>query len=52
MLSLLTQHKWIYLLPSSATQGFVASNAIQAKEQSYHNRHLVDQFLSLRVEVF
>jgi hypothetical protein len=41
------------LLPQScATQGFATSNAIQAKEQSYHDRHPVDQFLPLREEIF
>jgi hypothetical protein len=40
------------LLQSCATQGFTTSNAIQAKERSYRNRHLVDQFLPLVIEVF
>jgi hypothetical protein len=41
------------LFPQScATQRFVISNAIQAKKQSYHDRHIADQFLPLRVEVF
>jgi hypothetical protein len=37
---------------SCATQGFVAFDAIQAKDYSYHNQHSIDQFLPLIVEVF
>ncbi len=37
---------------SYATQGFVVSNVVQAKEQSYLDRHLVDQFFPLTMEVF
>jgi len=34
----ITEPTWIYLLPQScATQGFVASDAIQANEMSYCN---------------
>ncbi len=40
------------LLQSCATQGFDASNVAQAKEWSYHNQHLVNQFLPLSVELF
>jgi len=40
------------LLQSCATQGFDASNVVQAKEQIYHNQHLVNQFLPLSVELF
>jgi hypothetical protein len=44
---------WANLLPwSYATQGFVASNVVQAKEISYHNRHPIDQFLPFSIEVF
>jgi hypothetical protein len=41
------------LLPQScATQRFATFDATQAKKQSYCNRHPVDQFLPLVVEVF
>jgi len=41
------------LFPQScAIQGFVVSDATQAKERSYHNRHPTDQFLPLEIEVF
>jgi hypothetical protein len=40
------------LLRSCATQGFDASNVVQAKKRSYHNQHLVNQFLPLSVELF
>ncbi len=41
------------LLPRScATQGFVASDVAQVKEWSYHDQHLVDQFLPFAMEVF
>jgi hypothetical protein len=44
---------WANLLPRSCTtQGFVASDLVQAKEWNYHYRHLVDQFLPLAMEVF
>jgi hypothetical protein len=40
------------LLPRScATQGFDASDTIQAKEMSFHNQHPIDQFLPLAIEV-
>jgi hypothetical protein len=35
-----------------ASQGFVPSNATQAKEKSYHNRHPTNQFLPLTIEAF
>ncbi len=42
-----------YLLPQSyAIQGFATSNAAKAKERSYCNRHPINQFLSLAIEVF
>jgi hypothetical protein len=37
---------------SCATQRFVASNATQAKERNYCNRHPIDQFVPLVIEVF
>jgi hypothetical protein len=37
---------------SYTTQGFVTSNANQAKESSYHNWHLTNQFLPLIIEIF
>jgi hypothetical protein len=37
---------------SWATQGFTTSDVTQAKERSYRNRHLTDQFLPLAIEVF
>jgi hypothetical protein len=37
---------------SCAIQGFVVSDAIQAKERNYRNRHPTDQFLPLTIEVF
>jgi hypothetical protein len=41
------------LLPwSCTTQRFVASNVVQAKQWSYCDRHLADQFLPLAVDVF
>jgi hypothetical protein len=41
------------LLPRSCViQRFVASDAVQAKEKSYHNQHSTDQFLLLVIEVF
>jgi hypothetical protein len=44
---------WANLLPwSYATQGFAASNVVQAKERSYHNRHPTNQFLPLAIELF
>jgi hypothetical protein len=49
----ITDPTQVDLYPQSCTtQGFVASNVAQAKEQSYHNQHLIDQFLSLAMEVF
>jgi hypothetical protein len=35
-----------------ASQGFVPSNAIQAKEKSYHNQHPTNQFFPLTIEAF
>jgi hypothetical protein len=41
------------LLPWSWTnQGFVAFDAPQAKERSYHTLHPINQFLPLAIEVF
>jgi hypothetical protein len=41
------------LLPRSCTiQGFVASNATQAKERNYHDQHHIDQLLFLTIEIF
>jgi hypothetical protein len=34
------------------TQGFIAFNATQAKKWNYHDRHPVDQFLPLAIQVF
>jgi hypothetical protein len=39
-------------LRSCATQGFDVSDVVQAKERSYHDQHLVNQFLPLPMEVF
>jgi hypothetical protein len=33
-------------------QGFVAFDAPQAKERSYHTLHPINQFLPLAIEVF
>ncbi len=42
-----------YLFPwSCAIQRIVVSDVTQTKERSYHNWHLVDQFLFLAIEVF
>ncbi len=46
----LTRANW--LPRSCATQGFVASDAVQAKEQSYCDQHPTNQFLPLVVQVF
>jgi hypothetical protein len=41
------------LLPQFFTiQGFVVSNAVQTKERSYHNRHPINQFFPIVIEVF
>jgi hypothetical protein len=41
------------LLPQFFTiQGFVISNAVQTKERSYHNRHPINQFFHIAIEVF
>jgi hypothetical protein len=41
------------LFPQScATQGFVAFNPAWAKERSYRNQHLSDQFFPLAIEIF
>jgi hypothetical protein len=37
---------------SCATQEFVASYAVQAKERNYCDRHPIDQFLLLAIDVF
>jgi hypothetical protein len=38
---------WFY-----TTQGFIAFDVAQAKERGYHNRHPIDQFFLLVIEVF
>jgi len=44
---------WIDLFPRSViTQRSIASNVAQPKEKSYDNRHPIDQFLPLPIEVF
>jgi hypothetical protein len=44
---------WVDLFPwSCATQRLVASDAVQAKERSYLDRHFTDQFLPLAIEIF
>jgi hypothetical protein len=44
---------WVELFfRSCATQGFAASDAIQVKERSHCNRHPINQFLPLAIEVF
>jgi hypothetical protein len=44
---------WMDLLSwSCAIQGFVAFDATQAKEISYHNQHPTDQIFPLTIEVF
>jgi hypothetical protein len=44
---------WTDFLPRSCiTQGFVALDVTQAKEKSYCNRHPIDQFLPLVIEIF
>ncbi len=42
----------MWFKPKNATQRFVASNVVQAKEQSYCDQHPTDQSLSLAMEVF
>jgi hypothetical protein len=37
---------------SYTTQGFVVFDITQAKERSYHNRHPIDQFFPLTIEIF
>jgi hypothetical protein len=37
---------------SCIIQGFVAFDATQAKERSYHNQHHINQFLPLIIEIF
>jgi hypothetical protein len=51
MLSLSTQRKQIYF-QLCITQGLTTFHAVQAKERTYHNRRLTDQFLPLAIEVF
>jgi hypothetical protein len=42
-----------YLFPRfCASQGFVTSNAAQAKEKSYCNQHPTDQLFPLTIELF
>jgi len=49
----ITNLMWLDLLPWSCTiQRFVAFDATQAKERSYCNWHLVNQFFLLTIEVF
>jgi hypothetical protein len=49
----ITEPKWVDLLPQSCTTlGFVSSDVTQAKEKSYYNRHPIDQFLPLTIEIF
>jgi hypothetical protein len=43
---------WTNLFWFCTTQGFVTSDVTQAKEKNYHNRHPIDQFLPLAIEVF
>jgi hypothetical protein len=44
---------WVDLFPRSCiTQIFVASDVVQPKEKSYDNRHPIDQFFPLPIEVF
>jgi hypothetical protein len=41
------------LLPQScATQGFATLDVTQAKERNFCNRHPINQFFSLTIEVF
>jgi hypothetical protein len=40
------------LFQSCATQGFVTSDVAQTKERSYCNRHPINQFFPLAIEVF
>jgi hypothetical protein len=40
------------LLESCVIQGYVAFDAVQAKERNYCNQHPTDQFLPLAIEVF
>jgi hypothetical protein len=37
---------------SCTTQRFATSDVTQAKEKNYHNRHPINQFLPLAIEVF
>jgi hypothetical protein len=39
-------------LHSCVIQRFVTFDLTQAKEKSFHNRHPIDQFLPLAIEVF
>jgi hypothetical protein len=44
---------WVDLVPQFyATQRFVVFKVVEAKEQNYHDWHLIDQFVLLVVEVF
>jgi hypothetical protein len=40
------------LCQSCTTRSFVAYEVAQAKKKSYHDRHLIDHFLPLVIEVF
>jgi hypothetical protein len=49
----ITDPTWVDLFPwSCATQEFVTSDAAQAKEMSYRDRHPTNQFLLLTIEIF
>ncbi len=44
---------FVDLFPRSCiTHRFVASNATQAKERNYRDRHPIDQFLPLAIAIF
>jgi hypothetical protein len=43
----------VNLLPQSyTTQEFTTFNITQTKEKNYHDRHPINQFLPLTIEVF
>jgi hypothetical protein len=50
MLSLLTQHERIYFLDVAQLKDLL--HQIQAKIRNYRNRHVIDKFLPLAIEVF
>ncbi len=41
-----------FISPTCTTQGFVTSNAAEAKEHNYYDQHPTNQFLPLEMEVF